>query len=101
MAEQCSLNTFAARAHETAVGNGWWIEPVNVPEKLALIHSEVSEALEEWRVGHDRKLAEELADVLIRTLDLMAYLRIDADAELVSKMVANRTRAWRHGGKRC
>lgn len=35
--------------HENAVAHGWWIEDRDFGEICALIHSELSEALEEYR----------------------------------------------------
>lgn len=66
---------------------------------LALIHSEVSEALEGLR-HHDRaNFEEELADILIRVLDASAGLGVDMDAVVQAKMEKNRARGIRHGGK--
>ena len=59
------LNDLAIRINETARSKGWWrgtevecgdstvFAPRPVAEVLALVHSEVSEALEEYRAGHD------------------------------------------------
>ena len=65
--------------------------------KLALIHSEVSEALEAVRSGDQELFEEELADIIIRTLHLSAALDIDIEAVVEQKVEHNRTRAYRHG----
>jgi len=79
-----------------------------VAAKLALVHSEVSEALEALRVGMIRTvdidgkpegLANELADVVIRVLNLAAMLEIDMSDELERKMAYNEKREYKHGGK--
>ena len=45
------LNQFAKEVHENAVAHGWWEGERELEEILALIHSEWSEALEEYRAG--------------------------------------------------
>jgi hypothetical protein len=45
------LNEYAQEVHENAVKHGWWETPREFPEIAALIHSEISEALEEYREG--------------------------------------------------
>ena len=95
-------NTIAAwqkRIHENAVNHGWWETTRPTPELLCLIHSEVSEALEAYREANTDLLAEELADVVIRTLDMAAGLGIDLQAQILAKHRKNKTRPWRHGGK--
>ncbi len=97
-------------SHRIAREKGWWDTGRNVAEMLALAHSEISEALEEWRAGHD--LAEirftdgkpegfsvELADVFIRLADLAEALGIDLEHAIEVKMGYNVTRPYRHGGK--
>ncbi len=67
--------------------------------KIALIHSEASEATEAIRHADWANYKEEMADILIRTIDMMAGLGIDIDTEVVMKMAKNRTRGYKHGGK--
>lgn len=108
-----NLKDLVEKAHAMSRSKGWYdgAEAVrNVPEMLALIHSEVSEALEDYRTG--AMLADvtvqgkpigfpsEIADVVIRIGDLCGYLGIDLEAAVVDKMAYNALRPYRHGGKR-
>ena len=97
-------------SHAIAVSAGWWEEERNVGELLALVHSEISEALEKWRDnqglaviriedGKPEGFPVELADTLIRICDLAESAGIDLNAALKIKMAYNSTRPWRHGGK--
>ena len=105
-----SLNELGAEILLINHANGWnvtrrwdWTEDDDVykiPAVLALIHSEVSEALEAYRAKDLENFREELADVLIRVLDCAAGLGIDMDVEVTRKLDKNRTRGYRHGGKR-
>lgn len=46
-----NYNEFAKEVHENAVAHGWCDEERSAGEIIALCHSEVSEALEEYRAG--------------------------------------------------
>ena len=98
-------------AYSTAKSKGWHDNERSIPEMLALIHSEVSEALEAYRIGevdmtwhtHDGKpegLVMELADVVIRIADLCGEFDLDLESALLEKMAYNKTRSYKHGGKR-
>lgn len=110
------LNRWADEVHATAVQKGWYESTRTPGELLALIHSEVSEALEEFRNGKpylyyseqgggQRPKPEgwgvELIDAVIRILDMIRALEPSADIDAVkrAKMSFNATRPHRHGGK--
>ncbi len=86
-------------AHLNAVKKGFWAASDNLGEKLALIHSEVSECLEELRKPEPNKdaVAEELADVIIRVMDLAGYLDIALISAVLKKMEENKSRPKLHG----
>lgn len=124
------LNAFAKAVHENADDHGWWEDERRLPEILMLCVSELSEALEEYREGrpdiyckHYEKencdrcmelrddcafkeykpegVAIELADCIIRILDYCGRQQIDIEKALLIKHGYNKTREYRHGGKRC
>lgn len=78
----------------------------NVGELLALIHSEVSEGLEGHRknldddhLPHRKSLEVELADAMIRILDMAAGLKLDLGGAMVDKLAYNAKRPKKHGKK--
>jgi len=122
------LNDFTREVHQNAVEHGWWDKERSFGEIIALCHSELSEALEEYRKGapmvycrdyneyycgnclnvretfcnHGDKpegVAVELADCIIRILDYCGKEGIDIEAILKIKHDYNKTRPYKHGGK--
>lgn len=67
--------------------------------KLALIGSEVGEAVRAVQHGDNAGLAEELADICIRVFDMCGWLHIELGNEIIRKMEVNRARPYMHGKK--
>lgn len=94
--------------HRIAVKHGWWKGKRNKGECIALMHSELSEALEALRNGNllDEHCPEfssatvELADCVIRIFDFAEANGMDLPGALRAKIAYNRTRPYKHGGKK-
>ncbi len=113
------LNILATQCGEAARVNGWHDRYLDITDyeemldhlvaKTALISCETSEAIEELRSGHTPNevyesaggkpegYPTELADIIIRTLDLAYMLSIDIDAAVQEKLAFNTTRGHKHG----
>lgn len=91
--------------HKVAVNHGFWYHHMAVSsktviaEKLCLIHSEISEGLEAIRndIEGNGNLGEELADAVIRIMDLSEKYHLRVAEELVLKVEKNKTREFKHG----
>jgi len=101
------LDSLASVIHETAISKGFWEGPINhdkIGNKLALVHSEVTEVLEAIRKNKGSKeVVEEMADIVIRLLDLYSAMYIagfiehSLEEELNLKMQKNNSRQRLHG----
>lgn len=112
-----------AEVYEINEANGWFedIEQRTFGDDVALLHSEVPEMLEafhDWgmedatvgepiqtddgpvAIPKPEGVGSEAADVLIRLLDVCRRRGIDLVTEFERKNEYNRTRGYRHGGKR-
>jgi len=94
-----------AEVHHIACEKGWWETDRSDGEIIALIHSELSEALEACRKGNpaDKHIPQhknvevELADAVIRIMDFAGSRGFDIAMALVDKVEFNRSRPYKHG----
>lgn len=110
-----TISEWQTAIHQYAKDKGWWEpdRPRTFGDLLTLVHCELSEAYEEFRAGKGMTeiyenegkpgkaegIAVELADAVIRILDMCAYYGIDLQAVMAQKHEFNKTRAYRHGNK--
>ena len=100
------INAVASSCHQVSVDHGFWEgDDHNIGEKIALMHSELSEALEGLRAANppDKHCPEftsaevELADVIIRIFDLCGRQGWKIGDALVAKYTVNQGREYKHG----
>jgi NTP pyrophosphatase (non-canonical NTP hydrolase) len=102
-----SFNKIQTAVHKNAVDKGWWEEEKNQGECIALMHSELSEALEALRNGNGMDhhcttrlgVEVELADVVIRIMDFAEKHGYEVAEAIEEKHQYNTGRSYKHGGK--
>jgi NTP pyrophosphatase (non-canonical NTP hydrolase) len=105
------INELVRIAHRDAKKNGWVEEPRRPLEVCMLIMTEVAEAVECERshfppyfydeaTGKPEGELSEMADVVIRVADWCGENKWNLEKAIVEKLKYNRTRGYRHGGKK-
>lgn len=114
MSQRKYINNYVDESYENAKEKGWHEQERSVGDLICLMHSELSEALEEYRNGNTPSevyfnennpdkpegIPVELADCVIRIFDFCGLYGIDLESVLNQKMAYNLTRSHRHGGKK-
>ena len=90
------ISEMQKKAYAIATEKGFYKKQREFGVWIALIHSELSEALEADRKGDSRGVAEELADVVIRVMGLCSILEIDLETAIKRKMKINNSRPYLH-----
>lgn len=99
------INYLCNASHSVAKDHGWWEDNRSIGECIALMHSELSEALEYARKD-PRALSdhidatgieEEFADTIIRIFDYCGKNNLNLGDALVKKMEYNKSRPYKHG----
>lgn len=102
-----TFNVLANKLHAENIARGFWPgdEDRNNAELIALMHSELSEALEALRHNNPPSdhipdfagIEEELADCIIRIMDMSAARGYRVAEALIAKVEFNRSRPYKHG----
>ncbi|MDP2789363.1 MAG: hypothetical protein Q8O46_04985 [bacterium] len=97
--EKLTLEQISILVMEQAKAKGFGTKPedINVGEKIALIHSEVSEAYEAYRhknMHEAHGFEEEMGDAIQRILHLCGILKVDVEGAILDKLEYNKDRKW-------
>lgn len=110
-----TIGDWVHEIHKNAVQHGWYDSKgaKNFGELLMLVVTEVAEVMEEYRNGRLMKetyvnkngkmcgIPSELADIVIRVMDICGYYNIDLEQAIAEKHEYNKSRPYKHGGKKC
>lgn len=89
-----NINELAAKQYDWVERMGWHNK--TVLEALALIASEVGEAVNECRgEAPTPEFGSELVDIILRVVDLAHWQHIDLESEIAKKMAINEQRGTR------
>jgi NTP pyrophosphatase (non-canonical NTP hydrolase) len=99
MSKNLNLTELTNLVMEQAKAKGFGVKPdeINVAEKIALIHSEISEAYEAYRhknIDGKDGFKEELGDAIQRILHLCGVMDVDIEQAILKKLEDNQDRKW-------
>jgi NTP pyrophosphatase (non-canonical NTP hydrolase) len=84
--------------HNIAREKGFWRANQDFLNKLMLVVSELGECAEAYRTDSNKEaIVEELADAVIRILDLCGYRELNLEEAILKKIKRNKTRPHLHG----
>lgn len=96
---ELKLNDYSKQITAWRAEKGFTTSWENMPEKLMLVVTELSEAMEAYRHDDRKNFAEEIADTFIRLLDICGSIGLDIESEIKAKMAINEKRPFKHGKK--
>ena len=110
-----TIGDWVYEVHKNAVQHGWYDgqSVKNFGELLMLVVTEVAEVMVEYRNGRLMRetyvnekgkmcgIPSELADIVIRVMDICGYYEIDLEQAIAEKHEYNKSRPYKHGGKKC